>query len=841
MEVPDSEERLRWSLNRFLAAAAKKHSPARIVIIIDGVNILKGVGGRDGELYWLPTELPPSVRFIVSTVVADRTQKVAGEVSPHRTYVELVRRQCPSIRMDSLSNENKLRIIKEFSSLHPTELSLTDLQRQQIINLNASSQPLFLRAFLQSLRLGVELRGSVVASLLDIFVKCNSAFELIDQLLYMLSRPFSDTAKDDVFSDMLGKVLIVTYVAKNGISLKELWGVIAMVTKVDEDKLQYRAQLETILKDFTMVVEGLDIILHSFSHELYREVVYSKFICSSESLIRWHIIMAKFFSQLVPCDRKLECLPHHLEIAGQWTKVKNCLTDIEMFSLWWSPKFKKDFLKLWSSLTARKGKGPDLESKSCKPRPTFDIVEEYVKSLDEYKQSHLSSDDEIADIILQVADFLIEFATLGYEVNADVPALVHPPIPSEDLASLGVPHIVADADGQSSCLRIPCMGEKQEEGMKALADQPSKGDENFPECTTYFFHRWMWIQFPYIALGNCGKKYAVGVQVAQNQKAAYESGGNGKRSFMEDGSLGSKAGKGQTFLKKPAVHRSWSAASHKLPEIKFIRQAAKTQRRVPNPDDDLEANVLAAGDAVSKRIALMNDEIQTLRAEFDFMLQQRKSLSKRKGELDISLKELILSEQSGNDYDKALKKAIDNENQAARKLDTTLLLNTNLKQLLIMCERHPAHCPALVVEIERKLEQDKYLLHEIKSRLWEQKFESQTHNSGFRIMKRLVQDGVAMHTALLEYRYAMKRHVQNQAADDAKQLALRAASSSSQRGNANKHTNRNYNRTDTVGHMEMDLGANGWDRNWHIISSRTGITDADIFFQRYNNGWVLMC
>lgn len=42
MEVPDSEERLRWSLSRFLAAAAKKHSPARIVIVIDGVNNLKG-------------------------------------------------------------------------------------------------------------------------------------------------------------------------------------------------------------------------------------------------------------------------------------------------------------------------------------------------------------------------------------------------------------------------------------------------------------------------------------------------------------------------------------------------------------------------------------------------------------------------------------------------------------------------------------------------------------------------------------------------------------------------------------------------------------------------------
>ncbi|CAM9907205.1 unnamed protein product, partial [Choristocarpus tenellus] len=41
MEVPSSEERLIWSLNRFLAAAAKKHFPARIVIIVDGVFAIK--------------------------------------------------------------------------------------------------------------------------------------------------------------------------------------------------------------------------------------------------------------------------------------------------------------------------------------------------------------------------------------------------------------------------------------------------------------------------------------------------------------------------------------------------------------------------------------------------------------------------------------------------------------------------------------------------------------------------------------------------------------------------------------------------------------------------------
>ena len=38
MEVPESESRLRWSLLRFLEAAAKKQMPTRITIVLDGVD-----------------------------------------------------------------------------------------------------------------------------------------------------------------------------------------------------------------------------------------------------------------------------------------------------------------------------------------------------------------------------------------------------------------------------------------------------------------------------------------------------------------------------------------------------------------------------------------------------------------------------------------------------------------------------------------------------------------------------------------------------------------------------------------------------------------------------------
>lgn len=839
MEVPDTEERLRWSLNRFLGAAAKKHSPARIVIVVDGVNNLKGEGGRDGELYWLPTELPPCVRFIVSSVEFEREQKGADEMTYHRTFVELSRRQCPILRMRPLVPRTRQEIVTAFCTVNAKSFQLTDQMQIKISTANTSAQPLFLRSLLQAMRLGTQMTRYSVDKLLDQFLKCSTAFELIEHCLDLCSRPFFNDELDDRFSDLVGKMMTVIYVSRNGLSLDELWGMIKMVSKSNED-IQHTDMLYTILKDFTMVVSGL----HSFSHGIYNEVVYEKYISSSEALVRWHVLMARFFNQLPPCDRKLECLPYHLEVAGSWSKVKNCLTEIDMFELWWTPKFKSDFMKLWASLTTRNpqaevsGLGGGSAAPSSKHRPTYDIVEEYVKSLDEYRQAKHPTDEKVAETVLLIADFLIEFATSGLELNADVPALIHPMIPSDDLRSLGVPHIAEDDnDSGRSTYMIPLMETQNDDSMKTAAEPPvaKQGNDDFPECTTYFFHRWMWIQFPLIALGNCGNRYDTGIKVRQLKNQAWETGVTStNKKGEESGNVVVKSKSGR-FIVKPQLTRSFSAASYKLPELKFIRKAAKTTRKIANPDEDLEKNA-ATGDAVSKRLDTMNEEIHNLREEFDFTKQQRKAKEKKLIELKAMLKDLQLSESSTEVFDKKLQIAMKNEARGEEKMMRSQTFHENMKRLLAMCERHPAHCPALIVEIENKLKQDDFLLAEIKKRLWEQGFERQSHTSAFRKMKMLVQEGVDMHTKLLEYRYTMKRHIQTQTSEDAKALNDRATKRNLQRGSSMKNSHRSMISSNSVIHMEQDTTSNSWDHMWQVISSRTGITDPDIFFQRLNNG-----
>lgn len=63
----------------------------------------------------------------------------------------------------------------------------------------------------------------------------------------------------------------------------------------------------------------------------------------------------------------------------------------------------------------------------------------------------------------------------------------------QDLASLGVPFLSIDEDGRS-VLNKPLLTETKEDDKPAGVDQPPKPNEDFPDCTTYFYHRWMWIQ-----------------------------------------------------------------------------------------------------------------------------------------------------------------------------------------------------------------------------------------------------------------------------------------------------------------------------------------------------------
>ncbi len=847
MKVPDTEEELRWSLGRFLSNAAKKHSPARVIIIIDGVGRLKCEGMPDGSLHWVPTELPPCVRFILSTVELERLPRGVNNAQEvqHRSFIELTRRNCPLLRIEPLSQQIRNNVIHAFLAMNAGAINLTDTQQFKIISAPTTSQPMYLRSLLQGVRICSNLTNSSVDQLLETFLHCSTAHELVDKNLNICCQSVfpngnnPDMPEEKAKMEILGKIFTIVHISRTGLTEAEIWGVIRMVTSIQiEDDV--RTKLMNILSEFTMVVDGM----HSFSHELYREVVYDKYICSKDNLIRWHQLMARYFSQLETGPRKLVALPYHLEVAGSWSKVKNCLTDIKMFQLWWTRDFKADFIKTWAQLTRVTKKETetyggsstrkDHESHGGKKeptRPTYDVVEEYVKSLDEYRSREHPSDEEVSSIILLIADFLLEFATLGHEANADVPNIIHPFLPPEDMASIGVPYIKLDDIGRSVLYYpdvYPALGGIREgDPGEAPQDQGGKAIDDIPYCTTYFFHRWMWIQYPYIALGNCNSRYVEG---EENKKRAYAGQSYIQQQLAEKAAADAAKGKNGNG-KEEEKSQLLDTNAFKLPEIKFNRKAAKTFRRVPLEGD-------AAADKFAMRMQALQDDIQNYREEYDFVMQMKAGLRKRLAELSGSLESLKRSAESVHQFDDAMQDAVHRDKVAAEKYDSVKLLNANLKKLNEMCERHPPNVPALILEIERKIAQDKFLLEEIKVRLWEQKFERLMHNSNFKIMKFLSKKGENMHNQLLECRISMKVALTQQAVEMDRAKEKRSNSDAKKRGKKDNSLSGSLI-TNSSGVEEESAAVRpqeSWADMWAVISSRTGIAEPSVFFDRLRNG-----
>jgi MinD-like ATPase involved in chromosome partitioning or flagellar assembly len=151
-----------------------------------------------------------------------------------------------------------------------------------------------------------------------------------------------------------------------------------------------------------------------------------------------------------------------------------------------------------------------------------------------------------------------------------------------------------------------------------------------------------------------------------------------------------------------------------------------------------------------------------------------------------------------------------------------------------MCLRHPANVPALITELQAKLEEDKYLIAEIKARLWEQNFEKQTHMLSFRQMKNLVKEAVLMQDKLLEFRFNARKQLVAQAAEDEKALASGLDKlTTSPKSRAMRAIKKNAEKIYSI--TSSNEKTSSWEETWSLISSRTGIIEPESFFERINN------
>lgn len=286
------------------------------------------------------------------------------------------------------------------------------------------------------------------------------------------------------------------------------------------------------------------------------------------------------------------------------------------------------------------------------------MVDEYVRSIEEYREKHHPKDDDLGDVVLGVADFLLEFAILGHEDSADVPAFLHPLVPNDDLKSLGVPYLVIDADGEA-CLVEPLLHETGEvEGQEIAAtlaalDGATKTAEEEQAVSTYFYHRWMWIQFPLVAAANCGERYKLGsvsLAPASQHRGSASIEGKGGSTEEEAGLADQKqlalggatvgAAKGekrmempaslvkiatqplpQLFIRKPTTARARPTGQQQQQQVQQQQHPQQVSQQQPRQDaKGLNEEVTGAMDRMASEL---HDDIRQYRNENDVLVQQK--------------------------------------------------------------------------------------------------------------------------------------------------------------------------------------------------------------------------
>lgn len=300
-------------------------------------------------------------------------------------------------------------------------------------------------------------------------------------------------------------------------------------------------------------------------------------------------------------------------------------------------------------------------------------------------------------------------------------------------------------------------------------------------------------------------------------------------------SSGSQDGKEMT------MSRSMNAASLRLPQIKFNRKAA---RSIPRINKHLEDEAAEASNKVQQRLMALQDNIQNYREEYDFVVQKKSLIANRLQELKDTLKDLQRTALSATENDDALAAAIKRESEGAAKLEKVLLVHRNLDDLHILCLRHPANVPALITDLQTKIEEDSYLITEIKKRLWEQRFEKQAHTLSYKHMKNLVKEAVTMQERLLEFRYKVGSQLAQQKSEEERALSSGQDGRSTLLGyTPNKSKSNRIRKQLTEKEFENETVIPGktsaWEQMWSVISARTGIIEPESFFDRINNRYFL--
>ncbi|GMF21713.1 unnamed protein product [Phytophthora lilii] len=297
---------------------------------------------------------------------------------------------------------------------------------------------------------------------------------------------------------------------------------------------QWQALLRALRTLSVLFVQ--EVVVLPMCKDILRDVIWWRYIGSERAEQQYHQWLIRFFRIHPTTFRRVEELPWHLKRCYQWDALRQVLVNLPMFQLLYTANYKAELFGYWKVLTD----GPLLNygaaTRASDPPVyvmPFDIVKEYGKSIDDWYRSARPSTKTFTTIVQLVTRFMHEFC-LSYQ--RPLPHFVHAPFDLKRLYLDGflfvenLPHVqtVATSAGGSTSVSssvsssalggMPAMENTlttASSGLLAALDNfpPQVNSSSIGTATSttkdkeasrncfFFYQRWVWIQFPWLALG----------------------------------------------------------------------------------------------------------------------------------------------------------------------------------------------------------------------------------------------------------------------------------------------------------------------------------------------------
>lgn len=349
-ELPDDTDKLIPMLPGFLAQTGKF---GKWILIIDALNQLDP-DNKSHLLNWLPEYFPPYVRVVLTTLHGDIL-----EILKKRNY--------EIMEVHPLDFEERKKLIVDY--LHHYSKELSEDNVDLIASDKESENPLILRTELDELRIfGVHEK---IKERIETYISTESTEELFRLIL---SRMEQDYEKEK--PGLVGELLSMIWASRKGMSETELLN-IAKIPPL------YWSPIYNSLENHLIKNNGL----LNISNDFLRQTVEHTYLKTKKKKKNNYIKLADYFENDLLSERTIDELPYLLVEAEEWERLKNYLSNIDVFMKLW----KKDFyevLALWTKIIN-----------------IYDVHEIYNRSLKEYTERHKDNPEELSLVYYNIAKF----------------------------------------------------------------------------------------------------------------------------------------------------------------------------------------------------------------------------------------------------------------------------------------------------------------------------------------------------------------------------------------------------------------------------------------------------